>query len=80
MPDGTCVGVNTAEKSIRDGKIYAIDHGGLLRVKYLYRRPGGGVRIVSQNSTEHPPEDLTADEFATDVRIIGRVFWYSALL
>ena len=79
MPDGTCVGVNTADKSIRDGEIYAIDHGGLLRVKYLYRRPGGGVRIVSQNSTEHPPEDLTAEEFACDVRIIGRVFWYSVL-
>lgn len=79
MPDGTCVGVNTADKSIKDGEIYAIDHGGLLRVKYLYRRPGGGIRIVSQNSAEHPPEDLTAEEVASDVRIIGRVFWWSVL-
>ena len=79
MPDGTCVGVNTADRSIKDGEIYAIDHGGLLRVKYLYRRPGGGIRIVSQNSAEHPPEDLTADEVASDVRIIGRVFWWSVL-
>ncbi len=79
MPDGTCVGVNTADKSIKDGEIYAIDHGGLLRVKYLHRRPGGGIKIVSQNSIEHPVEELTAEEAAAQVRIIGRVFWWSVL-
>lgn len=79
MPDGTCVGVNTADKSIRDGEIYAIDHGGMLRVKYLHRRPGGGVKIVSQNSSEHPVEELDAQEMAAQVRVIGRVFWWSVL-
>lgn len=79
MPDGTCVGVNTADKAIRDGEIYAIDHGGMLRVKYLHRRPGGGIKIVSQNSMEHPVEELTAEEVAQDVKIIGRVFWWSVL-
>lgn len=29
MPDGTCVGVNTADKTIRDGEIFAIDHDGM---------------------------------------------------
>lgn len=79
MPDGTCVGVNTADKTIRDGEIYAIDHDGMLRVKYLHRRPGGGIKIVSQNSNEHPVEELTADEMAASVRVIGRVFWWSVL-
>ena len=79
MPDGTCVGVNTADKTIRDGEIYAIDHDGMLRVKYLHRRPGGGIKIVSQNSSEHPVEELTADEMAASVRVIGRVFWWSVL-
>ncbi len=79
MPDNTCVGVNTADKSIRDGEIYAIDHGGMLRVKYLHRRPGGGVKIVSQNSSEHPVEELDAQEMAAQVRVIGRVFWWSVL-
>jgi len=79
MPDGTCVGVNTADKTIRDGEIYAIDHGGMLRVKYLHRRPGGGIKIVSQNSMEHPVEELTADQVAQEVKIIGRVFWWSVL-
>lgn len=79
MPDGTCVGVNTADKTIRDGEIYAIDHGGMLRVKYLHRRPGGGIKIVSQNASEHPVEEVTAEEMAANVRVIGRVFWWSVL-
>lgn len=79
MPDGTCVGVNTGDTAIRDGEIYAIDHGGMLRVKYLHRRPGGGLKIVSQNAGEHPVEDIPANEMAASVRIIGRVFWWSVL-
>ncbi|WP_158595257.1 XRE family transcriptional regulator [Marinobacter nauticus] len=79
MPDGTCVGVNTADKTVKDGEIYAIDHGGMLRVKYLHRRPGGGIKIVSQNASEHPVEEVTAEEMAANVRVIGRVFWWSVL-
>ncbi len=79
MPDGTCVGVNTADKAIKDGEIYAIDHGGMLRVKYLHRRPGGGIKIVSQNASEHPVEEVTAEDMAANVRVIGRVFWWSVL-
>lgn len=79
MPDGTCVGVNTADKAIKDGEIYAIDHGGMLRVKYLHRRPGGGIKIVSQNAGEHPVEEVNAEEMAANVRVIGRVFWWSVL-
>ncbi|MBL3825127.1 MULTISPECIES: LexA family transcriptional regulator [unclassified Marinobacter] len=79
LPDGTTVGVNTAEKEIRDGKIYAIDHDGMLRIKFLYRRPGGGVKIVSQNAAEHPVEEYSAQDFAEHINIIGRVFWWSVL-
>lgn len=80
MPDGTCVGVNTADKAIRDGEIYAIDHDGMLRVKFLHRRPGGGVKVVSQNAIEHPAEEYSAEDIAdNNLRIIGRVFWWSVL-
>lgn len=79
MPDGTTVGVNTADKAIRDGEIYAIDHEGMLRVKYLHRRPGGGIKIVSQNSAEHQAEDYGPGEVAGSIRVIGRVFWWSVL-
>lgn len=79
LPDGSTVGVDTAAKQIVDGKMYAIDHGGLLRVKYLYRIPGGGIRIRSANRDEYPDEDLTPDQLE-HFRVIGRVFWYSVLL
>ncbi len=80
MPDGTCVGVNTGDTAVRDGEIYAIDHDGMLRVKYLHRRPGGGIKIVSQNSREHATEEYTADQVAeNNIRVIGRVFWWSVL-
>lgn len=79
MPDGTTVGVDTGDKHVRDGEIYAIDHGGMLRVKYLHRKPGGGIKIVSQNSIEYETEELSAQEVAESIRIIGRVFWWSVL-
>lgn len=79
LPDGSTVAVDTSDKTITDGKMYAIDHGGLLRVKYLYRLPGGGIRIRSSNRDEYPDEDLAHDDLQ-DLRIIGRVFWYAVLL
>lgn len=80
MPDGTCVGVNTGDKAVRDGEIYAIDHDGMLRVKYLHRRPGGGIKIVSQNASEHATEEYSAqDVIDNNIRVIGRVFWWSVL-
>lgn len=80
MPDGTCVGLNTGDTTIRDGEIYAIDHDGMLRVKYLHRRPGGGIKIVSQNSSEHATEEYSAQAVIdNNIRVIGRVFWWSVL-
>lgn len=75
FPDGATLGINTAEKTIKDGKIYAFNHGGWLRTKILYRRPNNMVRVRSYNSEEHPDEERSMDEIA----IIGRVFWWSVL-
>ena len=76
--DGDVVGVNTLDKHIVDGKVYAINHCGLLRVKRLYRIPGGGLRISSFNSTEHPDE-LCPQEQVKDLIVIGRVFWHTSI-
>lgn len=78
IPDGSVVGVDTAERLIRDGKMYAIDHDGYLRIKILYRIPDG-MRVTSFNKDEHPDEIYTG-EAAQKISIIGRVFWYSVLL
>lgn len=74
LPDGTTVGINTAEKNIKDGKIYAINHDGLLRVKILENVPGNQVRIKSYNPG-YDPEEVSLD----NINILGRVFWWSVI-
>lgn len=78
IPDGATIGVDRGRTQIRDGEIYAIDHDGMLRVKYLYRMPGGGLRLRSENSSEHPDEMLTQEQ-AQRIRVLGWVFWWSTL-
>lgn len=80
LPDGSTVGIDTASQQVQDGKMYAIDHAGQLRVKLLYRLPVGGLRIRSYNEAEHPDERYEGDYVADHIRIIGKVFWYSVLL
>jgi phage repressor protein C with HTH and peptisase S24 domain len=76
--DGDVVGVNLGDKRIVDGKTYAINHDGLLRIKRLYMLPGGGLRINSFNAAEHPDEILNSDERLI-VLVIGKVFWSSSI-
>ena len=78
LPDGATIGVDIGSTTIKDGKIYALDHDGMLRVKLVYRLPGGGIRLSSYNKDEYPDEIYTAEQ-ATLIRIIGRMFWFSAL-
>lgn len=81
IPDGTTVAVDTNNKRIVDGKLYAIGQsdggeGQLKRIKQLYRKPGGKLIIRSYNSEAYPDEEADTDS----VEIIGRLFWYSVLL
>lgn len=80
LPDGSTVGVDKGNTSVSDGKMYALDHGGQLRVKTLYRLPGGGIRMRSFNRDEHPDEEYTSTEMSeAGIEILGRVFWSSVL-
>ena len=76
LPDGSTVGVNKGQTSITDGKMYALKHDGQLRVKVLYRMPGGGIRMRSFNQAEHPDETYTPEELEKNsIEVLGRVFW-----
>lgn len=80
LPDKSTVGVDQGSTSVVDGKMYAIDHDGQLRVKTLYRLPGGGIRMRSFNRDEHPDEEYTAQEMIDQgIQIKGKVFWSSVL-
>lgn len=77
-PDGCVLGIDTSKTKLVDGDIFAIDHDGELRVKILYKLPGAGIRLRSFNIDEYPDENYSAEE-AARIRILGRVFWWSAL-
>ncbi|HDR1832530.1 TPA: helix-turn-helix transcriptional regulator, partial [Pasteurella multocida] len=61
IPDGATVGVDMGNKVIRDNNIYAINHGGLLRIKILNKMPNEQVLIRSFNSTSYPDEIVNLD-------------------
>lgn len=77
---GATIGIDTSSKAIVDSEIYAIDHDGMLRVKFLYRLPGGGIRLRSYNSDEHPDEEYSREQVeAQSIKILGWVFWWSTV-
>lgn len=78
--DGATVGIDRGDTRIRDGKIYAFRHNDQLRVKYLYRLPSGGLRIHSENHTEHPDETYSPQEVSEQIEVLGRVFWVSQMM
>ncbi|TXZ86119.1 helix-turn-helix transcriptional regulator, partial [Vibrio cholerae] len=81
LPNGSTVGIDCGDKTLIDGKIYAINHNGELFIKKLYRLPGGGLRIYSFNEIEYPPREYSQEQVAEQqISIVGRVFWYSVLL
>lgn len=76
--DGATIGIDRGRTQIKDGRIYAIEHEGMMRVKYLYNMPGGGIRLKSENSEEHPDEIYSRDQ-ANAIVIVGWVFWWSQM-
>lgn len=78
LPDKSVVGIDTGDKNIKDGKMYALDHSGNLRVKLAYKLPGGGLRLRSWNKEEYPDEVFNEIE-SKEIIILGRVFWSSVL-
>lgn len=69
--DGDSLLIDTSQTDVQDGRVYALWYEGGERVKRLYRLPGGGLRIQSDNpkhlSMDLPPTQTDA------VRILGRV-------
>lgn len=73
--DGSPIGIDKGTTHVIDGKIYALDHGGMLRIKRLYKMPLGKIRLVSDNADEYP-EEIHGLMGPDAPRIIGRVFWW----
>jgi phage repressor protein C with HTH and peptisase S24 domain len=78
LTDGSVVGIDKKDVTIKDGKIYALDHEGMLRFRQVSRLPGGGIRLRAFDVAEHPDEDY-GPGWPEKIRIIGRVFWSSTM-
>lgn len=75
IQDGDVLLVDTADRKIRDGKVYALLHSGRARVKRLFMRVDGALRICSDNSGPEFAEELVPKELLEHVQVIGRVVW-----
>ena len=68
---GDALVVDLSQREIVDGRVYALWYDGGERVKRLYRVPGGGLRIASDNP-RHQTFDVPAAGL-DHIHIIGRV-------
>ncbi|WP_460120516.1 S24 family peptidase [Pseudomonas sp. S2_C03] len=80
IADGSTVAIDRGLTQIVDGEVYAIEHDGMLRIKYLHRLPGNGLRLRSHNSAEYPDEIFRAPQIEEqNIRVLGWVFWRATL-
>lgn len=69
---GDALLVDRGQREVQDRNVYVLRYGHEIRVKRLFRRPDGGLRIVSDNTNGFPEEVVTATEME-HIEIIGRV-------
>jgi len=70
--DGDSLLIDRAQKTIIDGKIYAIQYAGEVRVKRLYKLPDGGLLVHSDNKEKYPQITVSPVDLE-HIEIIGRV-------
>ena len=61
IQQGATLAIDSGRTQIVDGEIYAVEHDGMLRIKYLYNRPGGGkanvhIKVLYGRSNHHKIE------------------------
>lgn len=81
IPPMSLLAIDKEDIQVVDGSVYAIAHHGDVRIKVLYRGPGGALRLRSYNTAEHPDETYSATEAdAQGISVLGRIFWISQYL
>lgn len=73
LHSGDVVLIDIGQTSIKDGEVYAIRYGSEVRIKRLFRRMDGSIRITSDN--QRFPEDVATPADADHFFIIGAVLW-----
>lgn len=73
---GALTAYDTSKTEVQGGKVYALNHGGVYRVRKIEAAPGG-YRLIAENKN-HPDEYLTVQEFSEQVQVMGWVFWWES--
>jgi phage repressor protein C with HTH and peptisase S24 domain/DNA-binding XRE family transcriptional regulator len=77
---GAIVGIDRGMTKIIPDHLYAIEQEGSLRVKFLERLDGGGLRLISYNRGDFPDETYSFDQFMEQqMKVLGRIFWWSTI-
>ena len=58
IEDGSIVAIDRGLTQIIDGEIYAIEHDGMLRIKYLHRVPGNAIAHAQPQQRRIPGRNL----------------------
>lgn len=80
LTDGSVILVNTAAKTVSNGRIYAFRSDGALFVKRMSRTAEGGYLATSDNPDREQFPDMVIPPYDVDFEIIGRALWMGAKL
>lgn len=72
---GDLILFNVTEREIRDGKVYVLSQNRALRIKRLFMRYDGALRICSDNPSAEFAEEIVPKDKLEHIEIIGRVVW-----
>lgn len=78
--DKDTIWIDQSKESIKDGKIFAFEYGGLCMCKRLYRLPNNGLKVVSDNAIDYPEWEISGDDREKNgFKLIGWVFHWSVM-
>lgn len=64
--------IDRSQTAIKDGLVYVLSFGGEVKVKRLFKRPDGGLLVVSDNKVGHTDMTIEAKDMPL-VTLIGEV-------
>lgn len=73
LEEGDSVMIDLGQSDVIEGKVYCLRYGDELRIKRLYKRFDGGLRIVSDNK-DYPEESISPADM-THISVLGRQIW-----
>lgn len=75
LQNGDVVLINTDDRLVKSGEVYAIAVDGETRIKRLIKRSDGGIEIKSDNPSPDNPDEIIGKDALERINIIGKKVW-----